>query len=1733
MHGENNGFNLLNKLDNRIWKIDYNFGFANDQEKRSYREGYEKRYNRTWFPNAGGEPVFCGVFGTAMSRKKEFRRRQRQSWLRFLRTVGPFVVLAILVATAFLYIVPPTRAPIPVFYVGFDVFDDKDDVVHAYPLNAVDRMSEAKSLWGGIEQNSLLLFCDIVGSTGNTNKGGEPAVPEVFIPATREDYVKALFDEPASGTWKPFFEYLKEITGTLSKTATADSPKYLVVALNVFHPDGPGGVPPQFNPFIKMVKDGWDEGMDQPPHIDLSVFLSHDFGQRNYQHSDPDQIGSHFKRTLDLYLQGDGVINLSDIEEITLDELNDPENGLARAVASSAARHELIQTPVLRRKGLTQQPAVRLGSPEENPSVGKNFAYRSRSEAPKNIDIWWQQLFHRIEHRHWEVENPFDLQRASLLLLKYERLWFSGRIPKADSKIESTARIEAALKQILGSRQTVDSPEHSLYDIRLRMARMGNADFDSGDDLSFDPGWLKTSDPDGNRPDLDNWKTRSGDRHERKAFEVWRGLASAPSLDRNSLQSAAELLSGPEYQFDPPVNELVFLQRLGNELPRYDFSESFMLAIQGAIKVRDRSNRFVSHLNPVLLKNFADQFDELENSRRVLEDRVFGLDEKNANKLVTEYSQLVNQYNGLIQHHQQQLQTIKEFNRRLIEAPHAVRFATEVLSNQAESDFGPDQVQSYGAVWSSGTASDAMEVEIEEIAEKTTRLREGHVGLFGGATDVYGKTDIVVDNPADVATDARVSMERLLLYWPGGFRFGKVVNPGATFANARQSVRQILNVGPGEGGIASERTASPEYKGLVELGGNGMLDAQGQLLLPMLRRVAENRTSRLGDLFGWPLSATAAKETHLSWPLDTTVESGGSPAKKMIATINHFHYHKSDFVFNRILKDFCGTPTGGKRYVDAALSSHNQFIKNGVLDLDIDQQAKQQWRRASPDVSGAGADPGISTWDQTRAKYVKSAEAAFDGPNFGFWKNKDNSRSSMVDELALDADVQPTADFRAFVQQEFYDGNRFLISIRSIIQGDVRTTIANPQQIDGRQLSWQYRKFEDASKRERELYLRGWTIDKELPDYKIRGESSEIVIHSRPKQTATPHVKIRYNASKQQKTITFLIDCSDSMKGSRWTDVKKQLGDVFQRLLQRQDIHIELVAFGATKNSRTKRDRDGDMVLVNLENGNVDYIRREVGSKWTKNGLQPIPGLTYPGDGGNDWDVIYYTGSNSLDELKAAIDQLQPFGETPLFAALFHAIKLARSADHHFFVVMSDGIDFIDGRRPNNGRSRAPSKDEPEYSWQRLTAQIEGLGRKDRTVEFNYEEDANQKNGNSPAINQAKINAFKKLVGDSRKPGESLAAFLDRLFPYPVVTSTYEGNMPLIDPRTLDFENQVQQFRVSKYDRVNGNWNLRIGSTGKFKLNQPASWNSRIPLTGNEYLEFVYNPDGQLQLDRPGVGFGPRVRIQNVEIELRREMGSSHFLDDYGIYVQPAFEFWATDNQLTPAPAFSFISATSPTGQQLLIQDYVSNASQSNVRQIVFSELNSGLLDKLGFDENTSLTLNLQESRQDSGWHLLEFYDPGQRFKLFDRKNDVPLELLSEKSRVLDGISGNEDGAYRIELRFDESAGYREYTFSVARTDPASNVPLDCWLIQVIDDSGRPNNRVFREISNDPTPIERVYKFDPDQKLERIEHRFAFEDSMRNSFNDSRKAFFGIRRIDVSAGVPGFSRVTSDQFPDN
>ena len=1697
-----------------------------------------------------------------MGRKQEFRRRQRKSWLRSIGTVGPFAVGALILAALFIIYVWPVRSPIRLLYVGFDVSDDNADVTHVFPEDLDRHIEEQDAIWGGIEKNSLLVFLDIVGSAGNTTKPGDVLVPEVFVPQKKSDYVKARFDEPAGGDWEPFFEYINELSVNLSDKAPDARKYHLIVALNLFHPDGPGGMPPQFNPFVKLVKDGWDERVKTPDNIDLSLFLSHDYGQRNYQHSDPDQISSHFKRTLDLFLQGEDA-KLSNIQEITLDLMANEEAGLIPLVQESAARHELVQKPVLLTKR-SSDGNVRLGSAMPDPEVGKYFVYRTRSSSPREVDLLWKSLSRKIEHRHWHVENPLDLQRASMLLLQHERLWFSGYESTVDSELEYKL---GELKEIVNEQQTARPPQHSIHDIGLRAALDGSKDFDPIDDTPFDLKWLLPTGENGARPRLESWENKIGGRYKRKVHEVWNAIVETKLLDRNLLKEATKIVSGTDFDFSPPINELVFLRRLDTELPRYDFKDSFMRVIREAIQTKDISNKLAAELNPVLLPDFAATLTDLENERRLLEDRLFGFDERNADELANSFGELKTRFKEHYDTHDKELRTIKEFNRSLIEAPHAFRYAVEVLANQPESSFSTEEIENYSKVWREVSSSDSMEVKIADIKTKSDRIKEAHNALFVDNLDVNKRTDIQIDDPEKVPTDIRNQSQRLLLYWPSKFRHG-IANVEQDGSNSsRRSVRQTLNSSAvEEAGDAAPSDASENYHELVELANNGFVDSDGHFLIPMVRRVNEERESRLSELEGWPLLATAAKETHLNWPVSQQSSELDSSSRSMIEVLNEFHFKKSDFQFMRLFGDFWGTPIDGKPYVETALAEHNRIISNELLNLEIDMSAKRRWIKANPDVRGDIETTGNKaqqnakfdfsrSWGELIADLIGSTKTAFG--NYRYWKNLNEEPSSTKDDLMLDPSVPPTSLFRQFLEDQYYRGNKFLLSIRSAIEGDKDSRLAEPGTYGGGQIGWKYLKFEDRVKRERDLYLRGWEIAKELPDYQMRGDRSTYALTLKPNRIGTPKLKVLYDAEKKNKTIAFLIDCSNSMKnpppgggGKPWPDVVQQLGEVFKRLVVRKDISIELFAFGASRVVDRVKDKDGDWVVANHENGHIKYKYRKDWVKWTTSGLPSIPRSRQlpgnPGDRSNDWDVIYNAGANTLDDLDAAIKELRPFGETPLLAAIYQAIKLERrKSKKNYFVAITDGIDFISGRKING---KAPGPNEPEYNWKSLLKKIADLGQRENIVEYNYLVDPREKirrrsgrlewpDGNNGDIRQEKYSAFKTIVSDSRMPNESLADFLNRLFPYPTIRVTRDSRLLAVETR-LDVNAADQKLLVSGYEKSVGGWLLDVGANGKFNLNRPARWKSQVPLTGHEYLEFRYRPDdGELELVQPRPRFGPKLPIQNVQVEFKKEKGSSEFLEDLGVFVQPAFDFWAAEDKVTPSPVVSYISSTSPSGRQIILQDYNESASRtvSNMRQFKFCELNRNLLQGLGFRKNTSLSLNLWQPSSPPKWHLLEFYNPGvggSGFKLLDRSNDEPLELQKETALVLEGIAGN-NGDYRIELRYDDNEGYREYTFTVSRSDPKSDISLDCWLIQVVDENGRRNTRVFRDAINDQTPVERVYEFDPDRKLERIRHKFAFEGSTGNDFNDRRKGLFGLMRINPNESPDGFVHVGSGDFEDN
>ena len=1423
--------------------------------------------------------------------------------------------------------------------------------------------------------------------------------------------------------------------------------------------------------------------------------------------------------------------------------------GWSLQLPNPAASHDTIQTPVFlppAYSGDGNIADIQLYSPTQDQSLGTLFQYPTRGKPDENLDRWWAKLREKKRYRHWAIENPFDLQRASMLLLQYEQLWYSGHAPKNDSRIANE------LDLILMADQTILPPVHSVYDAQ-EIAPIANMDF-SEIRSGFSLEWLKAKllDDEGKpieETSLTSWREAIGAKDYRAAFEIWEAFANASNV---KFDDALAAISDELNQFSntkigtPPLNEWVYLNRIKSEFPNNEYQDSHRLAVLASLKTRQHANRFFSQLNPVLLDVFEKDFTDLENERRNLEDGLFafeaesGLRERDLQK---EFRKRTAGYLSIQREHNALADSIARANQLLIEAPHAFRFALEIFSNDPNTNaLDLSLLSDYNNAWQK--LADIAVVNRENQAElqgAITRFDQLHKKMYRLTENDDMIAGANVKRYADltkITTKDRNTNHRLLRFWPS--RLSEVTDK--SFDSTREYIRGILNASlvqkTGEVNVAEQ---SDSYSKLVaELSGN---DDH----LNFLRTAQNKENTVLLELTGKTLQRKSAANSHMFWPNFYSLENVKTVSDNIVKSINQLHYQKSDLQFDRIVRDFWGTDINGKPYLERALRDHEQWVYKALRAPVIKSFARNQWLKTSQDINPSSSE---KRWSEELLEVVAGGKSVFSSPQN--WRNNDKlPPENPYDELQNPI-ANETKVFRKFARDQFADGNKLQLSLRTSLKGkESQFTLTETQRLEDESVGWHYNKFQGEPFR-RTIYLRGWKVLKVLPDYQPKESRSSIPVVLIPEKPKSSKIVLRYAGEKRQRTkVTFLIDCSLSMKNSSnptaasMYKLKRQLigveslreDSVIAKLLAREDVNIDLMAFGATKKVKTK---GGTLKLDRKENGDVQYLPSELEQSefWAKV-TKPISHqrrrIAFPGDGKDDWDILYFKKEQSFGNIVDAVEELQPAGETPLRAALYHALRRADEAAFRgpqYFVVLTDGIDRISSRIKNGQKIN--------YKWETLTELIRSFRKKNQIAIFNFKPNPARKSSKeSEAEYQEKLDKledFESLAFEKQRGGR-LDDFLRKLFPKASVVGTYNSDDSLFNSRKLNSGNEQVEVNIApqRIRQVTDNWKLAVKSEGKIVLDRPAKWPeksaSKILLTGNEELEYVYDPIGTLTLQGTLPSTGPKVIVQGQEIEFRQEPGSNGLLDDFNLYQDVIFDFWATTpNVLTPSPSFAFLQATSPTGQKIVFQDFneTSIVKQSNRRRLVFNKINEKLFRRLGFQGQTTLELNLQSPPRlnNEFWHLIEF--DAKQFTFRDKTNDRD-DFPQGRDVLLKDIIGDNDGRYRIFAKSDSSNGTAEFTFTVSRTDPRSKIPLDCWLIQLLDSQTlRRNHDIFQEVSFGFEPVIRTYHFDPNGNLEKIVHRFVFEHSQLDNFNRGKPGWFAIHKIEEEE--PGFVTVTTDEL---
>jgi len=552
---------------------------------------------------------------------------------------------------------------------------------------------------------------------------------------------------------------------------------------------------------------------------------------------------------------------------------------LEEKVFEKAKLHQFLQKPTFLEPDASDDfELLRKASGEVG--VGTLFSYEKRGDG-QQLDGHWESFFKKKRIANWDLENPLAIQQANALLLRMERLWYEGK-----TSTDLFGKYSDKLENLLNSDSGIEPVCHSLHDqmaVELRQNGLEDLSFPLLDRellLPLPPVASDASEEEQKKASdlvrvrkktVKQWGEANSD--WRAAMSVWQALLSDSVAGKDAgyhamIGQGLKLLSGPsqcspDSQSGIPIeyNEIAYLRRVNDEL-KWNPGESFEKLVNRSLKTRDASNRFVATLPPVLVRQFEEEFEKLENRRRQLEDRLFA--HHRFDEALGEMRILLSDYKKLQANADQFGARFKAAQATLVNSGHEFRFLVEGYAS-GFGDFGDRESD-----WINQFESAAKRLRDKNIdsfqKDVTVEIGQGFDELF----ESFNKVSMEV-------ADTNLKGRRLL-FWPS-------LSPAI-----RKQIREGLAgfVSPGDSDhVATSGLTSAE----LDLLGKRFSTEQASEL-----NLAQNEEA--GLLRG---ARRSVQEPLYRKGAPTELENG------LARLLSRFRARKSDLEFERIASDLWGS----------------------------------------------------------------------------------------------------------------------------------------------------------------------------------------------------------------------------------------------------------------------------------------------------------------------------------------------------------------------------------------------------------------------------------------------------------------------------------------------------------------------------------------------------------------------------------------------------------------------------------------------------------------------------------------------------------------------------------------------------------------------------------------------------------------------------------------------------------
>ncbi|MEL7497144.1 MAG: hypothetical protein AAFN77_06000 [Planctomycetota bacterium] len=1688
------------------------------------------------------QPTASNSSSAKSSRQEQFKRQQRKSWFWFLAKIAMFVVPIIGITTWMIIRLMSGGQSLPIMTLSYDGQPNRSELRCWHQINfslastdTFELPENEKVLFGGPENNVLFLFADVVADVRTVN--GEE-IPSVFVPYTDEQLktqayagLRATETDTAASQWVAFETYLSMLIDGIRDNYESDSKGNIVFVLDVDHPDLPARLPPQQNQFIRLCEDQWEQSLSKTIADDFDVFvwLSHSPGQKSYVDSDPSKVESFFKRRFEMAITGD--VLPKDWESTGRDwvSFRQLQSYLKRWVETDSAVHLLAQTPTfLQPEHFTDDqnfPVLEFEvRPETTDQCGKLFNYTQRT-LNNQLDAHWATLDRLKVERHWDLENPLARQRATMLLLQMEKLWYLG--------FEQTVLFKDLESQLAGvggifnQVTTIDPVLHSLADA----AESRSAPLPSPIDLKLLSNSVEGLDPESaeakkelfrRADELKTWRQNHLD--WRGAMSCWLALKDSRRFSRQQIVDVLTELKTNRNQTNPDHleststldlsdinwNEIAYLKRLQNELvwPEKERELApFQSLVQVTLQIRHKANEFSSKMVPCLVNRFQGPLLELEEERRLCEDLLFANDTA---ALTTRLAQLDQRYQDLAGRYKVVREQYQAIEDDLLLAPHELKYVLEsasvpeeygdrTVANELEAWFF-DEESGFADLWES-LGNQMIGVVVDKPSEAVTEAFETHRRTIFEKQAADGTIDPTTQEKKRIATNAWLDQQwlsqqlrdktgnvsfmnvadgnllaRRLLHWPG------------LSLDQRKQIRLGLSK---PDSVDPSGEAERNYK-------FGQVATSQQIHKLMLDNDVAIRFRRDDNPVVYNTGNLSSDENYfiqLAYQAHRQlIESNvnDETSRQVTRAINDFHSRKSDLSFQRVAGDNWGSPkVGAQSFVAGSLSNHNFIITNRIetfQDSVRKDTVKEVW------TSGPKQD-----WPAQ----LQRIEA--------FAKEFQLFRWIATDEIAKNETLAELLG--AAPDQMVY-----------ALFPERKSTAVRPSTFDVQNAVLDTQAFKGKYVRNLNVYLRGhqMTMGVQAPQKSADPKTITVV----PKMERVPSTRVivkREEIGPSAGQVTLVIDCSDSMatseisndeKISRMDRLRDDVIDFLRDISLRSDISVSLVAIGASEkwvmqNKPAKDPRSADEL-----------------SRWKK-----VAGT----------DVWHYRENgnrvtrDNVESLINAVKELKPYGDTPILEGVDSALGLTEGEEQNLVVLLTDGFEF-------NNRHRKPGQGyqfDPLGLYKKISNELMSAPKFEMVV-FSYVPEVGE-NGTEQRTDF--LSKFKGMIAQNfdadeivrrvqkierladsnkvrhRRDNESgaLKKFFDNLLPKPYVKAHDDKREffrePIVYPKNEGLPVLEKQLGTERLPK--GRWSIgveytepKLAATGFAE--SPAPWNKGTKLAGNETLVFLYDPirpslqltSGRLTGETQRVPFGEEENALDVVIKSIPSANKN----------TPAFAVVAADdNRLTPAPSLAVVEFRSGAEGQnrVLLQDFgLPQQTSSNVHQVKMPTLRDDHRRAAFGNDSVDMTLRLLRDVPPQLWSRIRFGED-ERFVVSADQAKVTLPAadwgdvasLLPKNNVFNG--------YEFRLRRmnpqDETA---DFTLRIESDEK----PVDRWLVNVVNESGAIDRYAVSK-------SQRRYTFTEDingnRRLKRVEHDFTINLERLKE----RELFFGIAHIDELDGA--------------